>query len=112
MVANLKFKEKLIGILDILSDKKKKVIITSSLLPGQIPSLSKDLVYFLNSSIITEMLNADYQTRISIIKMKLRNKNLFLSDDCIHLIGTHLTRDIRQIESIINCLKVKKLSFR
>ncbi len=93
--------------LDILANENKKIIFTSSLLPKDIPNMTKELSSRLSSGIITTLKNPDYDTRVKIIEKKTSEQKLRLSEDIIHFLAKHLTRDIRQIESALRCLRAK-----
>jgi len=93
--------------LDILANDGKKIIFTSVLLPKDIPNMSKELSSRLTSGIITTLEGPDYDTRIKIIEKKSSEQNLCLPDDIKQLFAKNLTRDIRQIESVIRCLRAK-----
>jgi chromosomal replication initiator protein len=93
--------------LDALANDKKKIIFTSSLLPKDIPNMSKELASRLNSGIITTLEKPDYETRFKIIEKKSSEQSLVLSEEIIHLFAKNLTRDVRQIESALRCLRAK-----
>jgi len=93
--------------LDALVNEKKKIIFTSSLLPKDIPNMTKGLSSRLVSGVISALEKPDYETRVKIIEKKSSENNLRLSEDIIHLFAKHLTRDVRQIESTIRCLRAK-----
>ncbi|MFH1953782.1 MAG: chromosomal replication initiator protein DnaA [Pseudomonadota bacterium] len=93
--------------LDALSDNHKRIIFTGSLLPKDIPHLSKELSSRLTSGVITTLDKPDYETRVKIIQKKTAEQHLSLSEEIIHLLAKHLAGDIRQIESALRCLKAK-----
>jgi len=93
--------------LDALINDSKKIIFTSSLLPKDMPSMTKELSSRLVSGIISTIDKPDYETRVKMIEKKSSEHNLRLSEDIIHLFAKNLTRDIRQIESTIRCLRAK-----
>ncbi len=93
--------------LDALINDKKKIIFTSSLLPKDIPNMSKELASRLNSGLLATLENPDYDTRLKIIEKKSCEQNLILSEEIIHLFAKNLTRDVRQIESALRCLRAK-----
>ena len=93
--------------LDILANDKKKIIFTSSLLPKDITNMTKELQSRLTSGIITTLEKPDYKTRVKIIEKKSSEQNLRLSEDIIDLFARQLTRDVRQIESVLRCLRAK-----
>lgn len=93
--------------LDALINDKKKIIFTSSLLPKDIPNMSKELSSRLNSGLITTLEKPDYDTRVKIVEKKSFEQSLTLSEDIVHLFAKNLTRDVRQIESALRCLRAK-----
>jgi len=93
--------------LDALANDRKKIIFTSSLLPKDIPNLSRELSSRLTSGVITNLGQPDYNTRLKIIGKKAKEQGLSLSEEVIHLLSKHLTRDIRQMESALRCVKAK-----
>ena len=93
--------------LDALVNDNKKIIFTSSLLPKDMPNITKELSSRLVSGVISTLEKPDYDTRVKIIEKKSSENNINLSEEIIHLFAKHLTRDIRQIESTIRCLRAK-----
>ncbi len=93
--------------LDALINDHKRIIFTSSLLPKDIPNLNKGLLSRFTSGIITNLNSPDYETRVKILQKKASEQNLSLSDEIIDILASHLTRDVRQMESSLRCLKAK-----
>jgi chromosomal replication initiator protein len=93
--------------LDALANDHKRIIFTSSLLPKDIPNLTKELASRLTSGIITTLDTPDYETRVKIIERKSSEHGLALSHEIFHLLAKDLTGDIRQMESALRCLKAK-----
>jgi chromosomal replication initiator protein len=93
--------------LDALANDRKKLIFTSSLLPKDIPNMSKELSSRLTSGLITTLEKPDHNTRVKIIEKKACEHNLMLSEEIVHLFAEKLTKDIRQIESVLRCFKAK-----
>ena len=93
--------------LDALANDHKRIIFTSSLLPKDIPNLTKELTSRLTSGIITTLDTPDYETRVKIIQKKSSEQGLALSQEILHLLARDLTGDIRQMESALRCLKAK-----
>jgi len=93
--------------LDILANNNKKVIFTSSLLPKDIPNMTKELSSRLTSGIISIIEKPDYNTRVKILEKKALEQNLPLTEEIIHLLAKHLDRDVRQMESALRCLRAK-----
>jgi chromosomal replication initiator protein len=93
--------------LDALASDGKRLVFTSSLLPKDIPNLTKPLSSRLTSGIITTLEKPGYETRLKIIRKKAAEQSLSLSDEIVDVLARNLTGDIRQIESALRCLKAK-----
>ena len=93
--------------LDVLANDKKKIIFTSSLLPKDIPNMTKALSSRLTSGVITTLEKPDYKTRVKIIEKKCSEQKLRLPGEITHLFADQLTHDVRQIESALRCLRAK-----
>jgi len=93
--------------LDALINDKKKVIFTSSLPPKDIPKMSKELSSRLTSGLITTIDIPDYETRVKILLRKSAEQNLSISEEIICFLASSLRHDVRQMESVLNCLKAR-----
>jgi chromosomal replication initiator protein len=93
--------------LDALANANKKIIFTSSRPPKHMPNISKELTSRLTSGLVTTIRSPDYDTRVKILKKKAAEHHLRISTHIITLLASHLKRDIRQLESALNCLKAK-----
>jgi len=93
--------------LDALANSRKKIIFTSSLLPKDIPNLSRELTSRLTSGLITTLEKPEYETRLKILEKKAAEEKLKVSGEILHLLAEKLTGDIRQMESALRCLKAK-----
>ncbi len=93
--------------LDTLANDNKKVIFTSSLPPKDIPRMSKELSSRLVSGLVTTIDGPDYETRINILKKKALENNISISEEVLNFLAGCLTKDVRQMESALKCLKAK-----
>jgi chromosomal replication initiator protein len=93
--------------LDALINDKKKVIFTSSLPPKNIPRMSKALSSRLTSGLITTIDTPDYETRVKILLRKSAEQGLIISEEIICFLAGSLRHDVRQMESVLNCLKAR-----
>jgi chromosomal replication initiator protein len=93
--------------LDALGNDNKKVIFTSSLPPKDIPRMSKELSSRLASGLVTKIDGPDYETRVNIIANKASEHNITLTKEIIDFLASRLTKDVRQMESALKCLKAK-----
>ncbi|RPI79368.1 MAG: chromosomal replication initiator protein DnaA [Desulfobacteraceae bacterium] len=93
--------------LDALINDRKKIIFTSSLLPKDIPNITRELSSRFTSSVITSLTVPDFETRVKILQIKALEQKLNLAEEIIHFLAEHLSFDIRQMESALCCLRAK-----
>ncbi len=102
-----KMQSELVYTLDALLNDRKKIIFTGSMLPVDIPNITKELSSRLSAGIVTAIEKPDYNTRSKILVKKSAELGMCLYDNIIDLLAQKLTKDVRQIESVIRCLKAK-----
>jgi chromosomal replication initiator protein len=85
--------------LDALLAANKKLIFTSSHLPGDIPKMDGKLTSRMSSGIISNIESPDYETRVRIIKKKASLKSLEIPEDVVHYLASELSENVRQLES-------------
>jgi chromosomal replication initiator protein len=87
--------------LDALSRDNKRVIFTGNHFPKDIPKLGSKLQSRLTGGMVTHIEPPDFQTRIKILEKKAENEGVRLPDGIAELVATHITRDVRQLESCV-----------
>jgi chromosomal replication initiator protein len=85
--------------LDYLFEADKKIIFSSSYLPGDIPKMSEQLVSRLSSGVISRIEVPDFKTRVKILRNKSIKENYPLPDDIIDYLASELNDNVRQLES-------------
>lgn len=93
--------------LDFLLDRGKRIIMTSSMAPREIPNINPDLRSRFTSGLITTINPPDQETRIQIIKRKAQNYQLALKEEQILFLADQVKGDIRRIKSVIVGLKAQ-----
>lgn len=93
--------------LDALLNDRKKIVLTSSLPPKDIPNLSRELCSRLGAGLVTSIGVPDQETRRKILLAKASEMHLPLSEDILDLFSELITDDVRHMESVLKCLKAK-----
>jgi chromosomal replication initiator protein DnaA len=88
-------------LIEHLIDSKRQVVLASDRLPGQIPGLSERLTSRIMLGLTVDLQPPDLETRVKIIKIKAREKNLKLSDDIVNYIAERVTTNVRELESTL-----------
>jgi chromosomal replication initiator protein len=87
--------------LDALSRVNKRVIFTGTQFPRDIPKLKSKLQSRLTAGMVTHIEPPDFQTRLKILEKKADNEGILLPSDVAEILATHITRDVRQLESCV-----------
>ncbi len=90
---------------NILYQNNKQIIISSDRAPSAIPTLEDRLRSRFEGGMIVDITYPDYEMKLAIIKNKLQEKNVFLSDEVCNVIASKIQRNVREIEGIINKLQ-------
>src|SRR4030065_684712 len=88
-------------VIDHLIDSKKQVVLASDRLPSQIPGLSDRLNSRIMLGLTTDLQPPDLDTRVKILRLKAREKNLKLSDNITAYIAERVTTNVRELESTL-----------
>jgi chromosomal replication initiator protein len=101
-----KIQDELSLTLDHLMNGGKKIVLTSTVEPKLI-RLSNHLKSRLNSSLIAPIGPPDLETRMEIIRRKAKRIGFSISEKAVELISDRVTKDVRQLESVVVTLSAK-----
>ncbi len=99
-----KTQEEFFHTFNTLHEANKQIILSSDRLPKAIPSLEERLISRFEGGMIADVGYPDIETRIAILKTKLKEKDFYLSDDILKYIATHIQKNIRELEGALNRL--------
>lgn len=84
-----------------LHNGQKQIVLTSDKTPKQIAGLEERLKSRFEWGIISDIQPPELETKINIIKKKCEFDGIYLTNDIINYIATHMDNNIREIEGII-----------
>ncbi|MEX2144971.1 MAG: chromosomal replication initiator protein DnaA [Candidatus Spechtbacterales bacterium] len=87
-----------------LHEQNKQVILSSDRPPKAIPTLEERLRSRFEGGMLVDIGYPDYETRVAILKTKIKNKNVSLEEDVINYIATSVQRNIRELEGALNLI--------
>ena len=90
--------------LDSLLGCRKRLVLTSCYLPGEISHLSRELRSRLTGGVITPIGPPDFPTRVSILANKATTRGVQVSVKILEYLAEYITEDIRRLESALDCL--------
>jgi len=85
-----------------LYQKNKQIIISSDRPPKAISTLEERLRSRFEGGMIADISQPDMETRLAILKNKLRERNIEISGDVLEYIATHVQKNIRELEGAFN----------
>jgi chromosomal replication initiator protein len=100
---------------NVLHEHNKQIIISSDRPPAAIPTLEERLRSRFEGGMIADITYPDFEMRVAIIKNKLNERGVDLSDEICHLIAAKIQKNIREIEGVLNRIlfykEVKNVDF-
>jgi chromosomal replication initiator protein len=99
-----KIQAELCYTLDNLLDRRKKLVLTSCHLPGEISQLSQELRSRFTGGLITPIGPPDFATRVDILLRKAEDRGVNVPAPVLDYVAEHIDSDVRRLESALDCL--------
>ncbi len=81
-----------------LQRRRKQLVFTSDKEPKDITGLEDRIKTRLSSSLVVDIQQPDFETRVAILKQKATEENIYIPDDVIDLIASNVKSNIRELE--------------
>ncbi|MFA6190474.1 MAG: chromosomal replication initiator protein DnaA [Candidatus Staskawiczbacteria bacterium] len=101
-----KSQEEFFHIFNSLYEKNKQIILSSDRPPNAIAELEDRLRSRFEGGMIADVSLPDYETRLVILKTKLQEKNMDLSEEILDYIAANVKKNIRELEGALNKILV------
>ena len=82
-------------------ENKKQIVLTSDRYPREIKNLEERLINRFNSGMVARIYPPDFETRVAIIRAKVQQIGIPLSQEIIDYIGSAIKSNVRDIEGIL-----------
>jgi chromosomal replication initiator protein len=82
----------------------KQIVLTSDRPPHEIEPLEERLVSRFQSGLVADIQPPQYETRLAILKMKVRDEGQMIPLDVLDFIATSIKNNVRQLEGIVHLL--------
>ena len=93
--------------LDALSHAKKRIVLTSNVVPRDIPEMEEALRSRLTSGLVVDIKPPDFPTRCRILQQKARLEGISLPDGATEYLAKRITGNVRHLESALIHLMAK-----
>ena len=84
-----------------LHDAHKQIVLSSDKPPKEIDRLEERLVSRFEWGLIVSISQPDFETRVAILRQKLKRENIAVPDDVIFYIGEKIKSNIRELEGAL-----------
>ncbi len=81
-----------------LYDSRKQIVITSDRPPKEIPTLQERLITRFEWGVVADIQAPELETRIAILRDKADAESLFVPDDVLLFLASHIRTNIRELE--------------
>ncbi|MDP2668872.1 MAG: chromosomal replication initiator protein DnaA [bacterium] len=96
-----KTEEEFFHTFNTLYETNKQIIISSDRPPQAIPTLEERLRSRFEGGLITDISYPEYETRVAIIKSKLQEMGINISDGVVELLAKKVKKSVREIEGVL-----------
>ncbi len=93
--------EELFHTFNALYDKDKQIVLTSDRLPSEIPQIEERIRTRFSSGVTADVQPPEYETRMAILKSKLQNEYLEVSDEIVAFIADNIKSNVRELEGAV-----------
>ncbi len=93
--------EEFFHLFNELIQNKKQIVLTSDRYPREIKNLEERLINRFNSGMVARIYPPDFETRVAIIRAKVQQIGIPLSQEIIDYIGSAIKSNVRDIEGIL-----------
>ena len=99
-----KSQEELFHLFNSLYENNKQVVFSSDKPPRQISNIEDRLRSRFEGGMIVEVAKPEYESRIAILRSKLKMASFYLPDETIEYIATNILDNIRELEGVLNTI--------
>ncbi len=85
-----------------LYNRNKQIILSSDRPPKALSAVEERLKSRFEGGMIADISTPDYETRLAILKTKMKNKPVSLPDNVLEYIATNIQKNIRELEGALN----------
>lgn len=99
-----KIQEELFHTFNTFHENNKQIIFSSDKHPNYIPELADRLKSRFAAGMIVDISEPEYESRLAILKVKLRDLNMDLGQDVVEYIAAQVAGNIRELEGSLNLI--------
>jgi len=102
-----KTQEEFFHIFNALYQNNKQIIFSSDRAPKSIPDLEERLRSRFEGGMMADISEPEYESKVAILKSKMQQNNINLSDEVIEYIANSIKNNIRELEGALNLISAQ-----
>ncbi|NOQ21232.1 MAG: chromosomal replication initiator protein DnaA [Candidatus Aegiribacteria sp.] len=87
-----------------LTQQGKQIVLTSDRPPHELPGLPERLISRFQSGLVADIKPPEYETRLAILQLLVRDEELEVSLDVLDFIASSIRKNVRQLSGVIHRL--------
>jgi len=99
-----KIQEELFHTFNTFYESNKQIIFSSDKHPNYIPDLADRLKSRFAAGMIVDVVEPEYESRLAILKVKLREQNIDLTPEIMEYVASAIQGNIRELEGSLNTI--------
>ena len=99
-----KIQEELFHTFNTFHENNKQIIFSSDKHPNYIPELADRLKSRFAAGMIVDISEPEYESRLAILKVKLRELNISLEEELVEYVASSVQGNIRELEGSLNLI--------
>lgn len=99
-----KIQEELFHTFNTFYENNKQIIFSSDKHPNHIPELADRLKSRFAAGMIVDITEPEYESRLAILKVKLKEQNIELPQDILEYVASSIHGNIRELEGSLNTI--------
>ena len=99
-----KIQEELFHTFNTFYESNKQIVFSSDKHPNYIPELADRLKSRFAAGMIVDVSEPEYESRLAILKVKLREQNVILDQEIVEYIASAVEGNIRELEGSLNVI--------
>ncbi len=99
-----RFQEEFFNIFNKITKSQKQIVMTSDVLPKDIPGLNARLVSRFMQGVAYDIQKPDFPTRLAILKNKSEEAGIEINNQTLSLIAEQVDSNVRELEGAFNTL--------
>jgi chromosomal replication initiator protein len=99
-----KIQEELFHLYNTMHESNRQIVFSSDTHPAQLPEIESRLLSRFSAGMVVEITEPDYESRLLIVRKKVRDANVAVTEEVLAELADSLPGNIRELEGSLNAI--------